>query len=108
MSMMTPVATCVGVCFSCCLFNCGCCVRNEGYFTHNDKKTHLGLYFGLYVPLTIICAKAYNAEWALIIVDGTCWGPTWNLINSKENESATGSSIGFLQVSLSALALQVW
>ena len=80
--MMTPVATCVGGAFSCCFSTkISCFVEKKGYFTHNDKKQHLLAYllilcfgfFGLYVPLTIICAKADDAEWALFKGDGKCW-----------------------------------
>ena len=82
-TLMTPVATCFGGAFSCCFSTkISCFVGKEGYFTRNDKKRHLLAYllilcfglFGLYVPLTIICAKADDAEWALFYVDESdCW-----------------------------------
>ena len=81
-TMMTPVATCVGGSFSCCFSTkISSFVEKKGYFTHNDKKQHLLAYllilcfgfFGLYVPLTIICAKADDAKWALFKGGGQCW-----------------------------------
>ena len=72
-TMMTPVATCVGGAFSCCFSTwIPCFVEKVGYFTQHDKEQHLRAYllilcfgfFGLYVPLMIICARAD---------DGDCW-----------------------------------
>jgi len=94
---MTPVFVGVGGGSSgvtWCLGDCGCCVEKKGYFTKKDKIRHSLAYFlvfligcfGLYLPLTFICANADGESWALFKGDGECW---------STGGSAPGFVLGF-------------
>ncbi len=81
-TFMAPIASCVGGSLSGCLTTrIPGLVEEVGSFTKLDRKRHLLFYtlilsvgfFGLYLPLTFVCARADGGDWSLFKSDGECW-----------------------------------
>lgn len=109
-TLMTPVFVGVGGGSSgvtWCLGDCGCCVEKKGYFTKKDKIRHSLAYFlvfligcfGLYLPLTFICANADGESWALFKGDGECW---------STGGSAPGFVLGFFAAAVIGVGFGGW
>jgi len=91
---LTSVSACVSGCFGSCI-NC----NSEGTFTRKVKTGYLIAYgslflvgfFGFYLPLTFLCAKADGDNWALFKGEGACW----NEENGSDSMPVLGVLAGF-------------
>jgi hypothetical protein len=64
-------------------------------------------FFGLYIPLTILCARAGGVPWSLYPTDGECWSEGGSMPYVSLGQMA-GFLMGFAACGLLATALKHW
>eukprot|EP00591_Stephanopyxis_turris_P013338 CAMPEP_0195520818 /NCGR_PEP_ID=MMETSP0794_2-20130614/17564_1 /TAXON_ID=515487 /ORGANISM="Stephanopyxis turris, Strain CCMP 815" /LENGTH=135 /DNA_ID=CAMNT_0040650245 /DNA_START=24 /DNA_END=431 /DNA_ORIENTATION=- len=77
----TPCCAVVGAPLSCIAPKISHFVEEDGHFTLKDKKKHAAFYallllvglFGMYLPLTFLCARLDDRDWTLFYGQGECW-----------------------------------
>jgi len=70
-TFLTPVGACLGCSSWCCAKNLDS--EKIGQFRYFAAALLVIGIFGLYLPLTVLCARVQGASWEIYPTDGECW-----------------------------------